>query len=148
MTTSTELDPHRLLVAAHELAHAIGFRRAGIELTAIRVWGRGQTTQGHVDIVQYQVHTVPAARAYLAGLLAGREASLRWCEENGLPFQEHTCSTDLANFRRQRRTDLGRQVSKGAALADARSLVRTHWPRIVRLAPRLARAGHIATTHV
>ena len=138
-----DLDPRRLEVAAHELGHAIAWKEAGLAATAIRVLGHGDRAQGYVRIENRLIYDADAARAYLAGLLAGREAGIRWCEENGLTHYEHTCHTDLNNFRQQRRTPLGRQVSVGQARATARLIVRANWCLIVRLAPRLALQGRI-----
>jgi hypothetical protein len=136
-------DPQRLRAAAHELGHAIAWHLTGTTPTAIRVVGRGERAYGFVS-VQAEIHTVDDARAYLAGILAGREAGMRWCEENGLRHHEHTCLSDLAAFRQQRRDyDLCRRVSRADARALARRIVARHWPRIVRLAPRLARAGRL-----
>lgn len=137
-------DPDRLRVAVHELGHAVAWKiAANTTPTAIRVFGHGITAHGYVH-VDAAVHTVDDARGYLAGLLAGREAALRWCEENGLAHPEWTCSSDVSSFRQQRRDyELCRQVSTADARATARRIVRTHWALIVRLAPRLARAGRI-----
>lgn len=139
------MDPDRLRVAAHELGHAFAWHVADCaNPTAIRVHGRGVGAHGYVNVAAH-VRTVDDARCYLAGLLAGREADMRWCEENDLAHRAQTCSTDLANFRQQRRNyDLCRQVSTAEARALARRIVRTHWRQIVRLTPRLARAGRIS----
>jgi hypothetical protein len=136
-------DLNRMRVAAHELGHAIAWQVApNTTVTAIRVIGRGANAHGFVN-VDADVRTVDDARGYLAGLLAGREAALRWCDENNLVHHEHTCASDRASFRQQRRYNLCRQVSPAEAKALARRIVRAHWRRILRLTPRLAHRGQI-----
>lgn len=139
-----DIDPHRLRAAAHELGHALVWRAGGYPPAAIRVHGHGEDAHGEVIIGRVKVRDVAAARSYLAGLLAGRLAEQRWCEQAGLRFRAHTCDSDQTALRRFRRTDLGKQVSRAEATATARTLVNSHWRRIVHLAPRLATAGHIS----
>lgn len=138
------IDPQRLRVAVHELGHALVWKAGGYPPTGIRVHGRGDTACGEVTIGRVRVADVDAVRSYFAGLLAGRLADQLWCDQTGQRFRDHTCYSDLASFRVQRRTELGRQVSRAEATAAARTLVRSHWARIVRLAPRLATAGRIS----
>lgn len=137
-----DLDPDRLSAAAHELGHAIVWREANVDLGALRVVGHGHQAHGYVEVRPRPARNDAEVRAYLAGLLGGREAEIRWCEENGVRFHERTCRTDLADFHRQHR-QLGPRASKGQVRADARGIVRANWRLIVRLAPRLARTGRI-----
>lgn len=138
-------DPHRLVAAAHELGHAIVWRVSGFTVTEIWVKGRGLAAHGHVWLAQTddQIHTVTAERHIQAGLLAGREAQRCWCDHTGEPIA-FNCDVDDAEYRRRRRTTLGRLISRNEVRATANRLVRTHWHTITRLAPHLARTGHLS----
>lgn len=144
------IDPARLSAAAHELAHYLTFRDADIQISEVRVYGRGDNAAGHVLIAQDRFDG-PQARALLIGSLAGRQGDLMWCDELGWPHvPEHTCAGDMRIYRRQYREirkirhDLQiKGITDGALRADARRQVRQHWPRIVRLTPKLARRGSL-----
>lgn len=143
------IDTHRLVVAAHELAHALVFRAAGIEITDIRVLGTGSGARGYVRVAGNQALNKRQARQYLVAVVAGREGDLRWCDQHGLDrWPDHVCADDFADLRKMRREfreqgELHRGTGTGELRAEARLRVRTYWPRITRLAPRLARRGSI-----
>lgn len=138
-------DPHRLAVAAHELGHALVWRAGGFDIDEIWVKGHGPAAHGRVWIVQHENHirTLADEHAIQAGLLAGREAQIRWCAENDVTDSDTSADEDMTLYRQRRRTRIGRQVSRTAVRADARRLVGAHWPAIARLAPRLARDGRL-----
>jgi hypothetical protein len=142
------IDPDRLVVAAHELAHALLFKSGGIAIGEIRVFGQGGNAHGHVDVPGNQRLTIEQVRRYLAATLAGRVADQRWCDEQGLPRYSHsTCAADMADFRQYRRqwSKQGAAHLTDAALRkEASHLVGAYWPRIHRLAPRLAERGSIS----
>jgi hypothetical protein len=140
----------RLLIAAHELGHALTWHALGFTVDEIRVVGRGDSAHGWVWLkhTKDSLSTLEKERAYHAGLLAGREAELRWCDENRMKFVEYTCAGDMDNLRRRRRTTFGRQVSHSAATSDARRLIRSKWGRIVRLAPLLAARGSLSPSRI
>lgn len=141
-----EPDPYRLAVAAHELGHAIVWRAVGFDIDEIWVKGHGPAAHGHVWIVQNEDHirTLTDEHGVQTGLLAGREAQIRWCAETGPADADTSADQDMTLYRRRRRTRLGRRVSRTAVRADARRLVRDHWHAITRLAPVLATTGHLA----
>ncbi|MFD9966169.1 hypothetical protein [Amycolatopsis sp. NPDC058986] len=145
--TEDTIDPDRLVAAAHELAHAAGFRRAGVAITEIRVYGHGDRAAGHVDVAGNV--PIPNPRLYFAAVLAGRVADLRWCEENGLPQRApRTCADDMRYFRQLYREWRRKNQGTNALWADARALVRDIWPRLVLLAPSLAVRGRLALSKI
>jgi hypothetical protein len=148
--TDPAIDPHRLLIAAHELGHALAWRALGFTVDEVWVKGRGPAAHGRVwlDITHVKPWTLTHERGFHTGLFAGREAELRWCNEHGLPINEASCSEDMAQHARRRRTSLGRQVRPREAEAEARRLVRRYWPRLVRLAPHLAIRGSLPTSRI
>jgi len=141
---ATYIDPHRLRVAAHELGHYLAWQDAGITPAAIVVEGYGEEAHGHVETGRTRLTTTEQASAYLVGLLAGREAELIWCTKYGLRYHPHTFDTgDGPRFRKLRRHKLVRAITDGEFQSGAQRLVQGHWPRIERLAPRLALRGHL-----
>lgn len=137
----SEIDPYRLVVAAHELGHLIAWQRAGLHINEIRVLGTGEQAEGYVDLGRQRIRDADQARGYLVGLLAGREAGNRWCEQAGMRHHEHTCADDMRSFQRLRRHELARHFTDTALRHDAWALVLAQWEQITRLAPRLARHG-------
>lgn len=137
-------DPYRHVAAAHELGHAITWRAVGFDIDEIWVKGSGEAAHGHVWIVQTddQIRTVDDERAVQAGLLAGRVAQYRWCDQTAIAI-DFSCEADELHYRDRRRSPLGRRVSRTAVRDDARRLVRVHWRAIARLTPLLARTGHL-----
>lgn len=134
---------HRLLTAHHELGHAVVFQALGITVTGVEVINEahGVTTTDSDD----PFATPEQTRAYLVGALAGREADLRWFDVYGYDgFDESSCADDLAYFRKHRRHEFVRDIPDSEFRSEARRLVRAHWGRITRLAPRLAERGAIA----
>ncbi|MCP2242728.1 hypothetical protein [Lentzea aerocolonigenes] len=137
----TEIDPYRLAVAVHELGHLIAWQRAGLHINEIRVFGTGERAEGYVDLGRQRIRDTDQARAYLVGLLTGREAEVRWCELSGMRHHDYTSEPDMRSFRRLRRHKLARHLTDAELRHDARALVRAQWEQITRLAPRLARCG-------
>ncbi|WP_326960555.1 hypothetical protein [Amycolatopsis sp. NBC_01286] len=145
------IDSHRLIAAAHEVAHAIGFAAAGVAVTEIEVYGHGENAAGHVFVPGGI--DVTNLRGFAVAHFAGRAADLRWCDEHQLPpAPERTCATDMAMVREFIR-DAGRETkahgekkfSPGLASlrSEATRFVRAHWSTVARLAPRLARTGSL-----
>ncbi|MDT8916230.1 hypothetical protein [Amycolatopsis sp. PS_44_ISF1] len=148
----TEYDPatdsSRLAAAAHELAHAIGFRRAGVSITEIRVKGRGAAVHGWVYVPGNQKIRDP--RGYLVAVMAGRAGDLRWADEHGQhPLPARTCDDDMTEARKLlREWELKKDHSKRELQVAARSLVRAHWRHIVRLVPELAAHGRLSPSRI
>jgi hypothetical protein len=143
-TSDAAADLMRLHAAAHELAHAIAFRVAGVDIEVIRVKGHGPTAEGYVRVPDPDTGDAAVLRGYVVAGLAGGEASLLWCAENNLRFDPSMSSDDLDLVRQLCRTSHGRRIRKGAAVSEARRIVRAHWPAITQLAPALARVGRIS----
>jgi len=142
-TADRALDPHRLTVSAHELGHAIAWSAAGMPIVDIWVKGHGEQAHGYVRLDGRKLRDAAEARDYLVGMLAGRAASIRWCDEHGLTHHEHTCADDLASFRKSRQHPWVRDIPDREFHAAARLVVRQHWPRIIRRAPQLSCRGSI-----
>ncbi|HEY3482023.1 MAG TPA: hypothetical protein VGL02_24265 [Streptomyces sp.] len=149
------LDPDRLIAAAHEVAHALGFAAAGVPVTEIKVYGRGADAAGHV-FVPGGIE-VTNLRGFAVAHFAGRAADLRWCDEHDLPpAPERTCATDMRLVRDFIR-DAGRHAKAqgekfapgwGSLRNEAHRFVCAHWPTIARLAPRLARTGSLSPDRI
>ena len=148
--TDPAADPHRLIIAAHELGHAIVWRSLGFTIDEIWVKGHHTAVRGQVwlDITRNVPWTLDHERGYYVGLASGRAAQLRWCDENGVTFNERDCATDMALYEQRRRTRLGRQVRPSDVQREAHRLVRAHWTRIVRLTPQLAARGSLSPSRV
>lgn len=138
-----DLDPIRLSVAAHELGHMVTWEHAGFRIQTIRVTGRGTSTQGLVHVDRGLLRDPGEVRAWLVGLLAGREAEQRWCDQTGSAFIEAGSGEDLAQFRKWRRHEWARRLTERELRIEARQCIRTRWRQIVRLTPRLAHAGRL-----
>jgi hypothetical protein len=141
--TDRVLDPLRLVVAAHELGHALTWAAAGMPIVKIWVDGYGEQAHGYVRLDRKKLKDAAEARDYLVGMLAGRAADIRWCDEHGLTHHEYTCADDLASFRKSRKHPWVRDIPDSEFYTAARIVVRQHWPQICRLAPRLSRHGSI-----
>lgn len=141
----TSVDPYRLDVAVHELAHWFAWRHAGftIAIRHIRVRGYGEGAEGNVHIGRRPIRTAEQARGYLTGLLAGREADLRSRDETGREFYEYTCRGDLETFQKFRGREWTAGVSDEEFRRAARALVDASWSQITVLAPRLASRGYL-----
>ena len=143
-----DLDPVRLIVAAHELGHAVVWSVTGMRVESIEVTGRGLGTNGCV-VLANRAHLSSAAdcRSYLLGMLAGSEAENRWCGTTGTRPTVDGCAHDRREFgyMYRRRRPWGVTESRAALRTQARQLVRAHWPAIARLAPRLALRGSLPT---
>nr|WP_042198370.1 hypothetical protein [Kibdelosporangium sp. MJ126-NF4]CEL23356.1 hypothetical protein [Kibdelosporangium sp. MJ126-NF4]CTQ96908.1 hypothetical protein [Kibdelosporangium sp. MJ126-NF4] len=139
-------DPHRLQVAVHELGHFVVWRAIpGARVVTVQVTGHGRNTEGTVEVDWSTSEQSPVAnRAYLAGLLAGREADAMWAEQTGTRQDTSGCGHDLAVYHRVRRTHPpSGEWSSTEIRGDARRLVRASWAEITRLAPRLAHRGQL-----
>lgn len=143
-TPTPDLDPHRLHVAIHELGHYVAWRGLpGARILSVTVTGHGPRASGFTDAWLPDTERGPLERGYLIGLLAGHEAALIHQARTGLPSVP-SCTADLATFRAARRHPKPtQQWSRAELRAAARALVRSHWPQIQKLAPRLAHRGHL-----
>jgi hypothetical protein len=144
-----DLTSQRILVAAHELGHAITWRTLDLPVTAIRVKGHGIFLRGRVslDIANVTPWGLREERAWHIGLFGGREAQQRWCDEFGMRFDDSACAEDMDKHRSRRRTSHGVIRSRDVE-AEARRLVGRHWARLVRLAPDLATHGSLSPCRV
>ena len=146
---SDKVDPVRLMVAAHELGHAAVWSATGMRVELIEVTGHGLRTQGTVQLANNaRLSSAADCRSYLVGMLAGREAEDRWCTVTGTRPVADGCADDRRAFgyMYRRRRPWGVTETRAELRAQARQLVRQHWPTIARLAPRLARRGSLPTT--
>lgn len=137
------LDPQRLRVAAHELGHYLVWTQAGIPIKTIWIAGRGDAAAGNVEVPRMNARNNTQYRAFVVGILAGREADKRWCREHDLEVDETRFRSDMKRFRRLRKDPSIRDVTAAELQAEARQLVNTNWRRINRLIPTLARRGHL-----
>lgn len=147
MTTTQELDEVRLMVAAHELGHAIVWTVTGMRVDAIKVTGHGRATEGTVSLADHaRLRCTADCHSYLVGMLAGREAEILWCDATNTQPVADGCAQDLREFAYmyRRRRPWGVTESRAALRIQARRLVRVHWRSIVRLTPILARSGHLS----
>lgn len=130
------IDPEDLIIAAHELGHAVSARAHGIGLTSIVM---GLTTLDLPDDDRDYTHDQWVG--WLVGCWAGFEAEKLWASRVGGKADRRQCRTDIRNFRADRKK-IG--ISEGMARSAARAIVRRDWKRIRDLAPTLARQGFIA----
>jgi hypothetical protein len=143
--TNPDIDLYRLQVATHELGHLVAWERLpGARIVAVRVYGRGVNTEGHVE-VDWPTAAPELDHGYLVGLLAGREADRIFTNHHpDFPYSDRGAAHDLNLLRRIRRNHTpSRQWTEHRLRTDAARLVRAHWDRIQRLAPYLARRGHL-----
>jgi hypothetical protein len=143
--TAPDLDPMRMMVAAHELGHAVVWLVTGTRVVSIEVTGRGRGTEGTVQLVASdRLTTVDDCRSYLLGILAGREAEDRWYQATDTRPVLDGCAHDRRAFDHINRRPWGVTESRAELRHQARQLVRQHWPTIARHAPRLARRGRLS----
>lgn len=131
-------DPYLLQAAAHELGHAVVNTAYGIPVLSVDITptGAGLTRTDFDDTTC----TPTQLRHALIATLAGYEAERRWCLRHGGHADRACSATDVTNFLRNcHRVALTGSVAR----AHARAVLACHWPRIERLAPHLARAGHV-----
>lgn len=141
-TATATLDPYLLLGAAHELGHAVSARHHRIPVTAITLdtaTGAGLT---ELDLPRDDDALTEAQwRGWLIGCWAGWEAEVLWGRWHDGGASRRTCKQDIANFRRHRHRAPG--LSESEARSTARTILRADWSRVKRLAPLLARHGHV-----
>lgn len=140
--------PIRLMVAAHELGHAIAWRAGGWPIAHIRVLGKGARSHGETLLARTYAYGLWQRRSWLVGSLAGAAAGDRWCTEFNLPpaLHERGCAADQADFApefRSYRAECAEDVTVAQLRAEAAAVIRTHWRAILRLAPRLAACGSL-----
>jgi hypothetical protein len=146
--TDKAMDRRRLMVAVHEMGHAIAWDHGGLTIEAIRVTGRGHGTEGYVELEQRPLDLPTRLQNYLIGLLAGREADHKWCDITGETPDNYGSSTDMEVFRKFRKYDATEtrwvtHLSDKELQAEARKIVTARWSQIVRLAETLAERGAI-----
>lgn len=140
---TTANDPQRLRVAAHELGHYLTWTQAGLPIKTIWVAGRGDEAAGNVEVPRMTARDDTQYRAYVVGVLAGRQADMRWCREHDLEFHEYRFRSDMKVYRRLRRDHSVRDITDAELTTEARQIVNANWRHIIRLAPTLARRGHL-----
>ena len=140
-----EIDPELLLIATHELGHAIVWKAGGLHIKSIRV-RKGWCSNSAVELDLGKTTWTPeTGRIYLVGMLAGREADAYWCEITGQRHNERHSADDMAAFHRYRRqTTWAKGTPERPFRAEARAAVQEHWSTIERLAPQLASRGTVA----
>jgi hypothetical protein len=139
--TVVDLDPDLLIVAAHELGHAVLASAYGITVVSIEVDRAAYTGLTRRDPgLNYDRCSIEVLRAGLLGDVAGFEAERMWGARHGGHVDRAGSTTDLTQFARyRRRADLTTAGARG----QARFVLRQHWATVERLAPRLARHGHV-----
>lgn len=138
-------DPWRLHCAAHELGHMLVWQANGFDITGITVTGHGSDVEGATLLTQESksLHTPDRCRLYLVGLLAGREADIRWAKHVGRPFRERHSGHDLRAFRDIHRHEWVCGIPAGELRAQAGIAVAGLWGQILMMAPILARKGSV-----
>lgn len=139
------LDPQRLHIAHHELGHWIAWNAyPTVGTKDIQVWGYGRNAEGHVTPgTDGRLRNQQQCRDFLIGLLAGREADAYYCTRAGIRFNPTHSKADLRAFRRIHKHEWVRDVAATEFRTLAREIVHANWSHIVRLAPTLARRGHL-----
>jgi hypothetical protein len=137
----TAPDPIRLVIAAHELGHAILWDNAGFTITSIRIRDTGPRTRGFVELDGGEMTSVSETRNYLAGVLAGKIAGQRMAGLSNLGPGVQSCSFDEENYRKQMKDPLAASLRDCDIRAEAERKVTAHWPRIHALAHLLAERG-------
>jgi hypothetical protein len=131
------IDPYDLIIAAHELGHAVSAYAHGIGVTKIEM---GMTHLDLPDVIGPGM-TREELIGWLVGCWAGYEAEKLWAWRVGGEAVWSCSKQDRRNFRDTRKL-VG--LSEGKARSAARAIVRKEWARIRNLAPTLARQGFIA----
>jgi hypothetical protein len=145
--SETTNDPDRIVVACHELGHAVAFTEAGQTVCEIRVIGHGAQVHGYTDITKTVINDPEQGRAFLVAIVAGAEAGARWSAING--YSRPGCgacksASDLATYREIRRKyPMLARFSDVEIRGMARRLVRARWRRIAALTPGLATRGTV-----
>lgn len=135
------LDLYRGAAAVYAAAQYLGWRRGGIPVQQVRVWGHGRYAQGYVRTGRQKLDTAGQVYEYLVGLLAGPAADMRWCEEHGIRYHERVAEDDLAAYQRLRQHPMA--APDHVVRAGVQTLVRQHWPEITRLADTLVTRGRL-----
>nr|WP_042190903.1 hypothetical protein [Kibdelosporangium sp. MJ126-NF4]CEL19682.1 hypothetical protein [Kibdelosporangium sp. MJ126-NF4]CTQ94518.1 hypothetical protein [Kibdelosporangium sp. MJ126-NF4] len=144
--TDQQLDPHRLQAAAHELGHLRVWRAAGITVAYAKITGHGPDVSGRAHTGRQTLTTLDQARAYLVGLLAGEQAEIIWCDQNGTRYNDTAAVGDMERyhtFRRRYHATLPPSFTLTDLKRDAAAAVRKQWRAIERQIPTLARNGRI-----
>lgn len=145
-TTTTGIDPHRRRAAAHELGHLIIWRANGFHVPYAEISGHGELVSGIAHLDRQCLRSLDQACAYLAGLLAGEQAEIAWCEQNNMAYNERAAEGDMDRYRwfmRKNRGIFPPSITLPHLQRTARQAVRAKWPTIERLIPDLALAGRI-----
>ncbi|WP_433868451.1 M50 family metallopeptidase [Saccharopolyspora sp. CA-218241] len=146
-----------LSAAAHEAGHAVVASLRGFPVRSLRLWSENGGVAGMASIDINERTTDPEEiNGYLLVSVAGHEAQARWATEreghrNLFGFRDHGSALDLTRAGCRHDLDLFHQMrrrhpaalTEAAARTHARILLRRHWPRLQRLATRLARAKHL-----
>jgi len=143
-----DLDPHRLMIALHEVGHLIVWQALpGVRITDVALTGKGSlwSVKGHVSVDWTgAADTEEVGHGYLVGLLAGHAADRIRCEHTGDQIDTSGCADDFHHYRRARWNHKpSRQWSRATILADARRALLANLPRLHRDALRLARTGRL-----
>ncbi|AHH98292.1 hypothetical protein [Kutzneria albida] len=138
-------DPWRLHCAAHELGHMLVWQAFSFGIAGVTVTGFGDQVEGwtHLTDQGKNLTSPERCRLYLVGLLAGREADMRWARHSRRPFQEKHSKWDLREFQRIHRHPWVCDITVNVLRAQAHDAIACHWPQIVRMAPSLARKGSV-----
>lgn len=141
--TTPLVDPRRMLVAVHELAHAVLRRDQGIAPASIRIKDDGRFLYGIVEYPPFRVVTAAEMGTYVVGALAGDIAGNRWRDVYAPRLPTDQSEVDAGNVRWAMRQKLAAGLDLAELRGRARDEVTRYWAEITRLAPRLATVGSI-----
>jgi hypothetical protein len=143
MRDGDEIDPKLLLIAAHELGHALAWTALGLKVKSIRVNNRLFGTS-EVLLDPGMTWTPETGRHWMVGLLAGPEAGQMWAEATRQRYNERHDAGDMDSFRAYRRQAAwARQIPERVLRNEARAIVRQKWSQLERLVDTLASQGKL-----
>jgi len=130
----------RLIIAAHEIGHAMAFHAAGIEVNECVIGSDGDGITEIEDPDDSQHH------GYLIGLMGGSAGEQLWCAEFGqsLPAYCRTYTGDEKLFKQhQRQFREARAIGMSGARRAARKIIIAEKKRFRQLVEQLARRGEL-----
>ena len=138
-------------VAYHEVGHGLAGRLGGMQVRRLRIersWWTGKVSCGYT-LLQPPTPDAPTTlwRAYAVMLFAGQAAQLRYLDSAGILTRAIHNRIETGSrgdyeywLADHKRTGLTETAARKAAEAFCDS----HWPRMTRLAERLARTEQMA----
>lgn len=138
-------DESRMIVAAHEMGHAVVWRRLGFRVGGIVIRGRGRKAQGWVDLEDMSftgTRDVEQLRRFLAGLVIGWSTVERWCDQQRLRVPDFGMRFDAEQYVHwTTHHPLGRQIDRGDVQRFGERTLGEVWSLVERHAPTLYERG-------